>query len=57
MLWIVNFPMVNWVNASRNAEAFYNVFYISDTSLLIKLLTLSMPFIFRLYVYLQPLFL
>jgi len=40
------FPMVNVANASKSSEMFYNVFYISDTSLLSKILTLSVPLYF-----------
>ncbi|PUB33415.1 hypothetical protein C8J95_1036 [Elizabethkingia sp. YR214] len=40
------FPMVNIANTSKSSEMFYNVFYISETSLLSKILTLSMPLYF-----------
>ena len=40
------FPMVNVANTSKSSEMFYNVFYISETSLLSKILTLSMPLYF-----------
>ena len=40
------FQMVNVANASKSSEMFYNVFYISDTSLLSKILTLSVPLYF-----------
>lgn len=40
------FPMVNVVNMSKSSEMFYNVFYISETSLLSKILTLSVPLYF-----------
>ncbi|MCT3764423.1 hypothetical protein [Elizabethkingia anophelis] len=40
------FPMVNVANTSKSSEMFYNVFYISETSLLSKILILSMPLYF-----------
>ncbi|AQX86412.1 hypothetical protein I6H88_04985 [Elizabethkingia bruuniana] len=40
------FPMVNITNVSKSSEMFYSVFYVSETSLLSKILTLSMPLYF-----------
>ena len=39
-------PLATMMNTSKNAEMFYNVFYISETSLLSKILILSMPLYF-----------